>query len=59
MAEVKSRIELFAVYDNKELIRYNVFTARLLVNHAKNKKKYLYDLLAVKKETSRPQQDVW
>lgn len=47
------------VYDNKELIRYNVFTARLLVNHAKNKKKYLYDLLAVKKETSRPQQDVW
>ena len=42
------------VYENEELTRYNVFKARLLVNHAKNNRKYLYDILAIKKETSRP-----
>ena len=36
------------------LIRYNVFKARLLINHAENGKKYLYDILAIKKETSKP-----
>lgn len=44
------------VYEGAVLIRYNVFGARLLVNHAKNGKKYLYDILAIKKETSKPQQ---
>lgn len=44
------------VYENEILVRYNVFSARLLVNHAENGKKYLYDILAVKKETSKPQQ---
>lgn len=44
------------VYEDNALVRYNVFGARLLVNHAENGKKYLYDILAVKKETSRPQQ---
>lgn len=38
------------------LTRYNVFGARLLINHAENGKKYLYDILAIKKETSKPQQ---
>lgn len=47
------------VYEEGILIRYNVFGARLLVNHAKNGKKYLYDILAIKKETSKPQQSVW
>lgn len=44
------------VYDDKtgELIRYNIFSARMLVRHAENDKKYLYDLLAIKKETSSP-----
>lgn len=42
------------VYENEELARYNIFKARLLVNHAENNKKYLYDILAIKKETSRP-----
>lgn len=32
------------------LIRYNVFKARLLINHAENGKKYLYDILAIKKK---------
>lgn len=44
------------VYENETLVRYNVFNARLLVNHAENGKKYLYDILAIKKETSKPQQ---
>lgn len=44
------------VYENEALVRYNIFNARLLVNHAENGKKYLYDILAIKKETSKPQQ---
>ncbi len=44
------------VYENEILVRYNIFNARLLVNHAENGKKNLYDILAVKKETSKPQQ---
>ena len=44
------------IYENSILIRYNVFNARLLINHAENGKKYLYDILAIKKETSKPQQ---
>lgn len=46
------------VYVDEDLDRYNVFKAALLVNHASNDKKYLYDILAIKKETSNPQQDV-
>lgn len=43
------------VYDgNGELERYNVFATRMLVRHAENGKKYLYDLLRIKKETSTP-----
>lgn len=44
------------VYENEILVRYNIFIARLLINHAENGKKYLYDILAIKKETSKPQQ---
>ena len=44
------------VYDDKsgELCRYNIFFARMLVRHDADGKKYLYDLLAIKKETSSP-----
>lgn len=38
------------VYENDVLIRYNVFGARLLINHAENRKKYLYDILTIKKK---------
>lgn len=44
--------------DAGELDRYNIFAASLLVNHSANGKKYLYDILNIKKETSRPQHDV-
>ncbi|MBP3609379.1 MAG: helix-turn-helix transcriptional regulator [Lachnospiraceae bacterium] len=44
------------VYDDKceQVIRYNIFSARMLVRHAEDGKKYLYDILALKKETSSP-----
>jgi hypothetical protein len=44
------------VYDDKteQVVRYNIFSARMLVRHAEDGKKYLYDLLAIKKETSSP-----
>ena len=42
------------VYEENVLVRYNIFHARLLINHAENGKKYLYDILAIKKETSKP-----
>ncbi|MCM1244659.1 MAG: hypothetical protein NC293_03335 [Roseburia sp.] len=37
------------VYEENILVRYNIFHARLLVNHAGNGRKYLYDILAIKK----------
>ena len=44
------------VYDDKggEVCRHNIFFARMLVRHDADGKKYLYDLLAIKKETSSP-----
>ena len=39
--------------DGGELERYNVFKARLLIRHASSGKKYLYDVLEIKKETSK------
>lgn len=43
------------VYDDEgELQRYNVLKARILVRHAQDGKLYLYDVLRIKKETSKP-----
>lgn len=42
------------IYEENVLVRYNIFHARLLINHAENGRKYLYDILAIKKETSKP-----
>lgn len=44
------------VYENNTFVRYNIFRGQLLVNHAENGKKYLYDILGIKKETRSPQQ---
>ena len=38
------------VYEENVLVRYNIFHARLLINHAENGRKYLYDILAIKKK---------
>lgn len=43
------------VYDNDEEIDYyNVFHASLLIRHSEDGKKYLYDIIDIKKETSYP-----
>ena len=44
------------VYDDKsgEICRHNIFFVRMLVRHDADVRKYLYDLLAIKKETSSP-----
>lgn len=43
-------------YENEVLTHYSIYKAKLLVNHAENGKKYLYDILGIKKETCRPHQ---
>ena len=43
------------VYDNDGVLeRYNIFAAIMLVRHAEDGKKYLYDFTTIKKETSSP-----
>ena len=42
------------VYDEEgDMIRYNIFSMRLLVRHSKDGKLYLYDILRTKKEKKR------
>ncbi|MCH5257216.1 MAG: hypothetical protein J1D87_07965 [Lachnospiraceae bacterium] len=38
----------------RSLERYNIYSANMLVRHANDGKKYLYDILDIKKETSSP-----
>lgn len=43
------------LYENESKTdKYQVYSARLLVNHASNGKLYLYDLVGIKKEASTP-----
>ena len=44
------------VYDDKtgSIARYNIYSASMLIRHANDGRKYLYDILAIKKETSSP-----
>ena len=39
---------------DNELEGYNIFKARLIVRHDEDNKLYLYDILRIKKETSKP-----
>ena len=48
-----SRFAIPVYSDYGELERYNIFKARLLIRHAASGKKYLYDILEIKKETSK------
>lgn len=42
------------VYDERGNVeRYNVFHALMLMRHAKDGKMYLYDIMEIKKETSK------
>ncbi len=40
--------------DDGELVGYNIFKGRMVIRHAQNNKLYLYDILRIKKETSKP-----
>lgn len=44
------------VYDDIKgvVVRYNIYRATMLVRHAEDNKKYLYDFISIKKETSSP-----
>ncbi len=39
------------VYENDQIIRYNVFKITMLIRHAEDGRKYLYDMVNIKKET--------
>lgn len=39
------------VYEKDQIVRYNVFKITMLIRHDKNGKKYLYDMVNIKKET--------
>ncbi|MBO4911718.1 MAG: hypothetical protein J5504_03260 [Butyrivibrio sp.] len=48
----ESRFALPVFDDNGEIKRYNVFHVAMILRHAKDGKKYLYDIMNIKKETS-------
>ena len=48
----ESRFALPVFTENGDIERYNVFHAALLVRHSKDGRKYLYDIMKIKKETS-------
>ena len=50
----ESRFALPVYAVNGEIERYNVYHVYLIVRHDKNGKKYLYDIINIKKETSNP-----
>ena len=50
----KSRFGLPVYSENGEVERYNVFHVYMIVRHDKNGRKYLYDIINIKKETSTP-----
>ena len=52
-----TRFALPVYAENGDIERYNVFTARLLIRHASSGKKYLYDILEIKKEMSKSCQE--
>ena len=49
----KTRFGLPVYGEEGEVERYNIFTALLLIRHANDNKMYLYDILNIKKETSK------
>ena len=47
-------IEFVGYANAREVDHYNVFHASLLIRHSEDGKKYLYDIIDIKKETSYP-----
>ena len=50
----ESRFALPVFGSDGEIERYNVFHAAMIFRHAQDGKKYLYDIMNIKKETSNP-----
>lgn len=48
----ESRFALPVFGSDGEIERYNVFHAAMIFRHAQDGKKYLYDIMNIKKETS-------
>ena len=48
----ESRFAIPVFDENNDIKRYNIFNVALLIRHAENGKKYLYDFMKIKKETS-------
>ncbi len=48
----ESRFALPVFASNGEVERYNVFHVAMILRHDKDGKKYLYDIMNIKKETS-------
>lgn len=48
----ESRFALPVFGETNEIIRYNVFHVAMILRHAEDGKKYLYDIMNIKKETS-------
>lgn len=49
-----SRFALPVYDDSGDVERYNIFLVELLIRHDANGKRYLYDVINIKKETSNP-----
>ena len=47
-----SRFALPVFGEDGEITRYNVFNVIMIIRHARDGKKYLYDIINIKKETS-------
>ena len=50
----ESRFALPVYGEDGEIERYNVFRVYMIIRHDLDGKKYLYDVINVKKETSNP-----
>ncbi len=48
-----TRLALPVYGDDGNIERYNIFRGRLLIRHASSGRKYLYDILEIKKETGK------
>ncbi len=48
----ESRFALPVFGEDGEVERYNVFRAAMIIRHGDDDKKYLYDVIKIKKETS-------
>ena len=48
----ESRFALPVFGEDGEIARYNVFRAAMIIRHGEDNKKYLYDIINIKKEMS-------